>query len=203
MIRCPHMLLIGAAARDAGKTELAARLVSHLRMRGPVVGAKVTVVSRQHEGCARGGEGCGACRLGGPFALVEEWLSPGLGDKDNQRLLMAGADRVWWLRVHEDALEAGARALLAVAPPGVPLVVESNRLRRLVQPGLFLVIQDPRSGAAKPSYTEVRPLADLVVVRLETGFDLDVQRIGVADGCPVLHPPAAAAALAGASGRAR
>ena len=55
--RVRGMLLIGAAARDAGKTTFACGLIERLARQRPVVGVKITVI-RESGGCARGGLGC-------------------------------------------------------------------------------------------------------------------------------------------------
>ena len=91
------ILMIGAAARNVGKTEFACRLIAQWKGRQPVVGIKVTTVRERDGRCPRGGEGCGACSsLKTPYCITEEQNAE--GHKDTCRMLRAGADSVFWLR---------------------------------------------------------------------------------------------------------
>ncbi len=135
----PGMMLIGATGRTCGKTLLAARLIEAKVAGAPVAAAKVTTVYRDRGPCPRGGDGCGICSsLDAPYRLLNE-----TGEhegKDTARLLAAGAKPVWWLCAREDHLSEAARALTKVLPDG-PAICESNGLRQVVEPGLFIIVQ--------------------------------------------------------------
>ncbi len=177
----PDMLMIGATGRNAGKTELACRVIRDLAARVPIAALKVTTVVGADGGCPHGGEGCGTCSsLGEPWCVTRE-LDAGSG-KDTSRLLRAGAREAWWLRVREEALADGAASLLSHVSAGWVSVCESNRLRRVVEPGLFLLVRSEGERTAKPSARSVADLADRVVVSDGSTFDLDLERISVLDG---------------------
>lgn len=161
-IEHPSMLLIGAAGRNSGKTLLATTLIEKLAAENSVVGAKVTTVHPGRGRCPRGGEGCGVCSsLEEPFRLSRE--TGLLEGKDTTRMLDSGADPVFWLCAREAHLDEGARALRQELNPETPVVCESNSLRHVIEPGLFVVARRHGSTSVKASCRSVWDLADIVV----------------------------------------
>lgn len=200
MIYAPNMLLIGAMGRDVGKTAFAEELLRRFAGEG-VYGAKVTAIQEVGGACPRGGEGCGVCSsLEGPYCLTEETVSG--ATKDTQRLLAAGARRVFWLRALREELETGVRVLLETIDGPAPVIAESNSLRHILEPGLFCMVRREGSKDAKMSARAVRAFADIVVESDGSRFDLDFDRIGLAEGYWTFRYPATAVLLAGGqSGR--
>ena len=96
MTRVRGMLMVGAAGRNAGKTEFACSVIRKFGRGHEIVGAKVTTIGQRGGACPRGGEGCGVCSsLEGNYCITEE--TGALPGKDTSRLLAAGARRVFWL----------------------------------------------------------------------------------------------------------
>ena len=158
----PTMILVGSTARNLGKTALAARLIEALRPGEKVVGVKVTTIRDRGTGCPRGGEGCGTCSsLTGDFEIREE-TDPD-GNKDTSQLLKAGAARVFWLKVMRDALAEGLDALMARIDRDAVIVAESNSLRKVVAPGVFLMLKGSDGGPVKPTARDVMPFVDIIV----------------------------------------
>jgi len=187
----PGLLLIGSGRREAGKTELACRILRRFAARFPLVGVKVTPIDPE------GGEG--GPIFEGPFRLSEEdGRIPG---KDTSRLLAAGARRVLWLRVRRPELRAGLRALREKIGPGALVVAESSSLRALVDPDLFLMLQRPGPRQPKPAAGALAGFADRLVGFDGAGFDLDLAALDIAGGRWQLREPASAIVLAG--GRSR
>jgi len=154
------MLMIGATGRKLGKTELATAALARFG-RTPLVGVKVTPVDPDRP-CPSDGAGCGVCSsLEGPFELEMETKAG--GDKDTERLLAAGAQRVLWLRAHRAALPLAAAALLDALGPGTPSICESASLRPVVAPDVFLLVTGPEPW--KESARAARPFADRVVAQ--------------------------------------
>ena len=201
MIACPDMLMIGATGRNAGKTEFACALIRRLAPAVPVTAVKITVIREVAGACARGGAGCGVCvSLEGRYS-VEEEHDPGPA-KDTCRMLQAGAQRVFWLRVHKDHLDEGVRALLGQIPAGTAVICESNSGRRALEPGLFLVCRPQAGGPpGKDAVQDLLALADRVVAFTGTGWDLDPARCRFQAGAWSLPHPATAVILAGGQSR--
>jgi hypothetical protein len=191
------MLMIGAFARNSGKTELACRIIRRHADEASVVGIKVTTVERTDGRCPHGDTGCGVCS-----SHAEPWVVSRELDreppKDTCRLLASGAHEVYWLRVLRSQVAGGAAELLRHVPEGRLSVCESNRLRTAVEPGLFLQVRAVDATHAKPSARAVAHLADRVVVSDGQSFDLDLGRISVVDGRWALRREACAVVVGGA-----
>jgi molybdopterin-guanine dinucleotide biosynthesis protein A len=194
------MLLIGAAHRDAGKTEFACAVVRRHAPRHRLVAVKVTCVHDRNGLCPRGGDGCGVCgSLPGPYCLTEELRSD--LPQDTSRLLRAGAAQSFWLRVRMEHLAEGMAALLARIPAGSLVVCESNSARQAVVPGLFVVARRADDPTTKATCAAVAHLADRVTTLHGDGWDFAPEGLAVAGGRWVLRPEATAAILAGGDSR--
>jgi len=196
MIRLDSMLMIGSAASNVGKTELACAILGRFAKSTCLVGIKVTTIKVSDGRCPRGGQGCGVCSsLKDDFCIIEQ--SNTKSNKDTGRLLAAGAKRVFWLRVMKTHLKQGIAALLDLIGPGAIMVCESNSLRRVVEPGLFLIVRGCDSRVWKNSARQVRNYADKIVISDGKSFDLDIERIKLADGRWLLPEQATAIIMAG------
>ena len=179
MIALPNWLLIGAAGRNAGKTALACALIARHR---PITAIKITVVRPENtSGCPRGGDGCGVCSSVNeiPYWIRTETNTD--SPKDTSRLLASGADPVLWMCCRQAALPEALEALLPRIPEG-PVLAESNSLRHLVTPGLFLMVRLQGAPATKPSAKAVLPHVDRVVLSDGATFDLDLDDVIYEDG---------------------
>lgn len=190
------MLLIGAASRNVGKTEFACEVIRQHASTGRVLGVKVTTVRSRELSCPRGGPGCGVCSsLTESYCIIE--AHPADDEKDTTRMLRAGAQRVLWLRVLQDHLAAGLASLLDHIPRDACVVCESNSVRTVVEPGVFLVVREAGSTEVKPSCRAVLAHADRVVVFRGNGWDLEPNQVVLTRQGWVLRPAATAVILAG------
>jgi len=200
MNRLDGMLMIGSAGANTGKTELACALLNKFSKNHNIVGIKVTTIKDKDGQCPRGGEGCGVCSsLEGNFCITEE--SSKTSDKDTARLLAAGANRVFWIRVLKECLAEGINAMLDIIGPDAVSICESNSLRQVVEPGLFLMVGNNDSDVWKNSAQNVREYADRIVSSNSSGFDFDLNRIKLIDGKWTLLEKATAIIMAGGGSR--
>ena len=200
MIKIDRMLMIGSAGTNVGKTELACALLRRFSVQRDIAAIKVTAIGDKDGQCPRGGEGCGVCSsLEGNFSISQE--TDRHSDKDTSRLLSAGASRVYWLRVLKTHLEEGAAALVETLGAHTTCICESNSLRRVVEPGLFLLARRQNSKPWKESAQQVQRYADRIATARETTFDLDLNRIELVGGKWKLREKAAAIILAGGDSR--
>jgi hypothetical protein len=162
MINDNRIILIGASGQNAGKTTLAAECIRLWKDRFPIVALKVTTISHRDAGCHRGEKGCGVCaHISQDYVLEEE--TGRFPEKDTARLLLAGARRVFWLRSLFSALETGFTRFLEEIPEESLIICESNSLRKLVQPGCFIMLHNLDRPAMKPSAANVADFADLIL----------------------------------------
>ena len=174
--------MIGSAGANVGKTELACAILRKFsRLGREIAGIKVTTINEKDGQCPRGGEGCGVCSsLDGVYLITEE--TDAATGKDTSRLLSAGAARVYWLRVLRKHIAEGFAALLDVLGPDVISICESNSLRHVVKPDLFLVAVRRGAETWKPSALDVKKYADKIIVSDGISFDLDIDRIKLENG---------------------
>jgi len=195
----PNLVIIGATGRNNGKTEFACRLIGRYSKDLPVVGVKVTAINRSEGGCPRGKDSCGVCEsLTGEFSIVEE-TQTGKG-KDTSRMLKAGAQKVLWLKVDHRCLEKGFSELVGHLPEQALIVCESNSLRKVVEPGLFLVIRNALEKRIKKSCYEVIHFADKIISFDPPSWDVAPDRVQVKHGRWILREQATAIILAGGKG---
>jgi len=196
MIKLDGMLLIGSAGANVGKTELACALIKKFGKSRPIIAIKVTTIKQREGRCPRGGQGCGVCSsLDGEFSIMEE--SDCNSDKDTARLLAAGASQVFWLRVMNTHLEEAIKALLDIVGQDAVSICESNSLRKVIRPGLFLIVRRRDSKVWKSSARQVRRYADRIVVSDGHSFDLCLDRIKLINGKWLMPEEATAIIMAG------
>lgn len=201
MFKLDGMLMIGSAGRKTGKTELACTLIRKFSKDRDITGIKVTTIEERDGQCPRGGQGCGVCpSLDGDFCITEETDSS--SDKDTARLLAAGASQVFWVRVMKTHLKEGLTALLDIIGSDAVSICESNSLRLVAEPGLFLMVQGSNQEEPKSSARAVMRYADRIVISDGNNFDFDIDRIKLVNGKWVIQEKATAIILAGGgSGR--
>ena len=175
------MLLVGGAGRNSGKTRLSCAVIRHFSRRFPLVGLKVTAIQDRDGPCPRGNEdGCGVCTsLEQDYLITEEDGSP--EGKDTSLMLEAGAERVFWLRVLREHLLQGVEALLQHVGRDALCVCESNSLRQVVEPGVFVIARARGAASIKPSARAVLHLADRVVLSHAQGLDMAADDFDIKD----------------------
>ncbi len=200
MIEVPNILILGAAGRNVGKTEFACKLIRHHARTHNVIAVKITTVKERDGKCPRGGHGCGVCSsLKENFCLTDEEAT-GSG-KDTCRMKEAGAQRVLWLRVLHDRIEEGIKALLKEIPTDACVICESNSARLVIEPGVFLVIREAGSTAAKDSCAAVLEHADRQLQFFGTHWDFEPEKCHFHDGRWSVAIAASGAVLAGGQSR--
>ena len=196
MIKLDGMLMIGSAGANVGKTELACALIRKFSRDRNIIGVKVTTIKAKDGQCPRGGDGCGVCSsLEGEFCITEETNTD--SDKDTTRLMAAGASQVFWLRIMNTHLEEGLTPLLDTIGHDAVSICESNSLRQVVKPGLFLMVKGRDSKSWKSSAQQVKQYADRIVVCDGNGFDLDIDQVRLIDKKWVMEEKATAIIMAG------
>jgi len=196
MFSLDGMLMIGSAGANVGKTELASEIIKKFSKTKDIVGIKVTTIRAKDGQCPRGGRGCGVCSsLEGNFCITQETSAD--SGKDTSRLLAAGAGKVFWLRVMKTHLDEGTKALLDIIGPDAISICESNSLRRVVEPGLFLVVNGHNVKKWKSSADEVKQYADKIIVSNESKSNFDLDRIKLINNKWILREKATAIIMAG------
>ena len=93
------------------------------------------------------------------FSIFEELNAS--SHKDTSKMLRAGAHRVFYIRVNEKFIQKAILHFLSTYINKQIIVCESRSLRRLINPGLFLMMMRlPEEGKAKNDIDTFLSLAD-------------------------------------------
>ena len=161
-IYLPQMLLIGSSGRNSGKTTLAIEFVKQWKDKFPIVALKVTTIEKKDGKCPRGGKGCGVCtNIKENFQLIEEKILN--SNKDTSLLLASGAEKVYWLKTLKTHIHEAIKHFLTIIPRDTLIICESNSLRNIVKPGVFIMLKNTENSSIKKSASEVIDRADFIV----------------------------------------
>jgi molybdopterin-guanine dinucleotide biosynthesis protein A len=164
--------MVGAGGRGVGKTRFTCSLIERFGSQCDIVGVKISVVDSINKSHHPDITGSGAGdSLSAPYYISQEKDST--TSKDTSRMLASGAKRVLWLQAMNTHLEEGTRALLETLRDETVSICESNRARRIIEPGIFIMMSNCKQDGWKPSAKEVAPYAD----RISTEFDIDLNDI--------------------------
>jgi len=158
------LVVIGGHSRSVGKTSVVAGLVSAL---GEFRWTAVKITQYGHGICSANGEACECANQDHSWAISEE--RDRSGESDTSRFLVAGAERVFWVRTEQGRLAEAMPTLRKRLEGADNVIVESNRVLKFLRPDLYLTILDPETADFKASAREFLDRADAVVLHQRTG----------------------------------
>jgi len=154
------IIVIGGHSRSVGKTSVVAGLISALR---EFDWTAVKITQYGHGVCSANGEACDCATADHSWAISEERdLS---GDSDTSRFLVAGANRVLWVRTEQARLAEAMPALRQRLESARNLIIESNSVLKFLRPDLYLTVLDPATADFKNSAREFLDRADAIILR--------------------------------------
>jgi hypothetical protein len=148
-------VVVGGHSRNVGKTSVAAGLI-HAFSKYPWTAIKIT--SHQHWSIplSDSNDKDKICDI---YEEVDRD-----GTSDTSRFLAAGASRALWVRIKNDFTNASVQPLLPILQSNPFVMIESNRILRLLQPDLFIMVLRYDIEDFKESARSALKLADAVVV---------------------------------------
>jgi hypothetical protein len=156
MMRLKNILIIGGASRNVGKTEFVCSLLRRFRKEREIISLKISGInpgSDPHSGHGPPPE---------KFRLLRETSRDGV--KDSSKMLLAGAASSFYLRTRDEFMKEAMDHFFSVTDPDSVTICESINLRKIIIPGLFILIKGNTGEPVKRSLGEVLHLADLTVV---------------------------------------
>ena len=155
MLSIPNMVLVGGNSRNSGKTTMACNIIQKFSSAHEIIGLKVTAI-RPGEDEFHGNHDV---EESADFSIFEELNAS--SHKDTSKMLRAGAHRVFYIRVNEKFIQKAILHFLSTYINKQIIVCESRSLRRLINPGLFLMMMRlPEEGKAKNDIDTFLSLAD-------------------------------------------
>ncbi|RLD71143.1 MAG: hypothetical protein DRJ10_19690, partial [Bacteroidetes bacterium] len=176
MIKQKKILLIGGATRNVGKTSFSCAIIENLSKINSIIGLKIKTL---YEGDMFF-HGKDRNPLKGNYRIIEEFDNS--GDEDTMRMLKAGAKQVFRIKVKSEFIKDAFNELFQQIPENSFILCESNSLRKVLKPALFLMIKHKNSNKIKPSAKKMEPLADKIIFTDGEKHDFDIENIIIKNG---------------------
>lgn len=173
-IEVGNMILIAGNGRNVGKTWLSCRIIEHLSKSHRVTALKFSphFHSVQEEDILLRDK---------DFIITQESQ---INHKDSSLMLQAGARDVFFIMAVQENLQ---KAFTALQPhlPHSPIVCESGGLHEIVEPGLFIFVNQPGKALVKKQHLQYSPL---IIINNGREINFDIKRIHFVQNKIQLHP---------------
>ncbi len=159
------LIIVGGATRNVGKTSYVMALIKRYCTDYQVVGLKIKTLRNGDEAF----HGTNHSPLIGDYKIAREtniW-----GQEDTSKMLQSGAKQAFKIKTYHHSLAEAFSEFLTKISDDSLLIIESNALREIVRPDIFIMIKHKKSDEMKPAALAVEKLADIIV--LSDGFIFD------------------------------
>ncbi|HEV8487745.1 MAG TPA: hypothetical protein VGV87_29655 [Blastocatellia bacterium] len=161
-----RMVMVGGHTRNVGKTSVVEGIIGGL----PEMNwTAVKITQFGHGVCSIDGESCECAVAEHEFSISEERERD--SGTDTARFLAAGARRSLWVRTRQGDLFTALGALRKEIQECEFVIVESNSLRRFIEPAIYLQVLDPANPDFKLSAQQFFDLADAYLLVARGGDD--------------------------------
>jgi len=153
------IVVIGGHSRNVGKTSVVAGLITALP---EYRWTALKITQYGHGVCSANGEACDCATDDHTWAINEE--KDRSGESDTSRFLVAGAEKVWWVRTQQGRLAEAMPTLRRRLAESENVILESNSILKFIRPDLYLTVLDPATPDFKKSAQEFLDRADAVIL---------------------------------------
>jgi hypothetical protein len=153
------VIVVGGHSRSVGKTSVVAGLIAALP-EAHWTALKITQYG--HNICSANGEACDCATADHGLAITEE--RDRTGETDTSRFLVAGADRVFWVRTRVGELAPAIPRIRNIVESSTNVIFESNSVMKFIRPDLYLSVLDPAKEDFKDSARWFLDRADAVLM---------------------------------------
>jgi molybdopterin-guanine dinucleotide biosynthesis protein len=159
------MVMVGGHTRNLGKTSVVEGIIRAL----PEFNwTAVKITQFGHGICSVDGEACDCALTEHRFSISEERQND--TGTDTARFLAAGARRALWVRTRQGDLAAALPDFQASIEGDEFVIVESNSLRRLMSPMLYLQVLDTSNPDFKQSARQLFEVSDAFILVSRPGI---------------------------------
>ena len=159
------IVVVGGHTRSVGKTSVVAGLIAALP---DLHWTAIKITQYGHNICSANGGPCDCATADHAQAITEE--RDRSGETDTSRFLVAGAERVFWVRTRMGELAPALPRLRQIIETSTNVIIESNSIMKLLRPDLYLTVLDPSNEDFKDSARWALDRADAVLLHDATGF---------------------------------
>lgn len=153
------VIVIGGHSRSVGKTSVVAGLIAALPQ---FDWTAVKITQYGHGICSANGEACDCATGDHSWAISEERIRS--GESDTSRFLLAGAEKVFWVRTEQGRLAEAMPTLRKRLEGARNVILESNSVLKFLRPDLYVTVLDPGTADFKKSAQEFLDRADAVIL---------------------------------------
>ena len=154
------IVVIGGHSRSVGKTSVVAGLISAMP---EMHWTALKVTQYGHGVCSADGQPCDCATDDHSWAVTEE--RDRSGESDTSRFIVAGAERVYWVRTRQGMLAEAMPRIRQVIAASENVIFESNSLIKFVRPDLYLTVLDYANPDFKDSARQFLDRADAFIVQ--------------------------------------
>ncbi len=169
MIQRPDFMIISGNGRNTGKTSFVCRMITTIGGSYPVTAIKVS----PHFHPERSGD---AILTRNEHFIIRMELSS-KKPKDSSLMLAAGAANVYYIEAIDTHLTEAINTLFRKVRIEGPVICESGGMRRIIEPSIFILLNKPDTIKEKAGFTELKPMADRIVMFDGEEFDLQPEDI--------------------------
>lgn len=181
------LVVVGGHSRNVGKTSVVAGLIAALP---EFKWTAMKITQYGHSVCAHHGQACDCANEDHSWTITEERDHAGF--TDTSRFLVAGAERVWWVRSEQGRLAEALPSVRQVLDKSENAILESNSIVKFLRPDIYLTVLDPDTADFKQSAQEFLDRADAVILHnSKQNIRWDGVSLKPVAGCPMfrISPP--------------
>ncbi len=167
------ILLIGGATRNVGKTTFTCSVIKNISNKHEIIGLKIKTIYEGDDFF----HGKDRNPLKGNYRIIEE--TDKTGNEDSMKMLKAGAKKVFRIKAKNKFLKNAFIEFLKQIPNNSFIICESNSLRNIVKPTLFLMIKHKSKNDIKPSAKKLEHLTNKIIFTDEKKHDFDYKNIEI------------------------
>jgi hypothetical protein len=153
------IVVVGGHSRNVGKTSVVAGLIAAMP---EFQWTALKITQYGHSICAANGEACDCETADHAQAISEE--RDRSGDTDTSRFVVAGADRVFWVRTRMGELAPALPRIRQIIESSTNVIFESNSIMKFLRPDLYLTVLDPANQDFKDSARWALDRADALLM---------------------------------------
>ncbi len=153
------IIVIGGHSRSVGKTSVVAGIISAMP---EMHWTALKITQYGHNVCSANGEPCDCATNDHSLAITEE--RDQTGETDTSRFLVAGADKVYWVRTRVGELAPAIPRIRQIVDSAQNVIFESNSVMKFIRPDLYLTVLDPGNQDFKDSARWFLDRADAILM---------------------------------------
>ncbi len=171
MLFLPYFIIVAGTGRNTGKTILAGMLIEKFSAQNEITGLKISPHFHTKTPLLNKISGSDQFNLYLETSVETE--------KDSSKMLKSGAHKVYYVETTDSGLPEALECFLKQIGPDTPVIAESPVLRRLVKPGIFIIVDNDLNKNKKEELLKQKQDADIFINTSEENLHTIVSKINL------------------------